>query len=207
VAEAMTVLKYDERALTQQLSAMPGNSIVAFALCCATRQLNAFEAYADRFLPERREVARDVAEKLWTAVSVGEKASVVWSEQLAVVEEVYPEEQDHWAPLHVYGGNALSSLICTIRSLMASADVQEAAWAARIAYESADQAALRFLDEKRESPDIEQLVLTSDIVQRELHRQSDDLHSLAAASKPGVILRLKGIAMESQVLTLDEMLV
>ncbi|GGA46479.1 DUF416 family protein [Dyella nitratireducens] len=202
----MTVLKYDEQALKQQLSAMPERSIVAFALCCSTRQLNAFEAYADKFLPEKREAARHIVESLWATIIFGENTPVMWSEQLAIVEETYPDEQDHWAPFHVYGGNALSSLIYTIRSLLASADVQEAAWAARIAYESADQAALRSLDKMRGSPEIEQLVVASDIVQRELHRQSDDLQSLAI-DDPGVILHLKSLAMESRVLTLDEMLV
>jgi uncharacterized protein YjaG (DUF416 family) len=206
VAEAMTVLNYDESALKQRLSAMPEKSIVAFALCCATRQLNAFEAYADKFLPEKREVPRRIVEELWATVSVGEDTPIIWSEQLAVVEGIYPEEQDHWAPLHVYGGNALSSLIYTIRCLMTSADVQEAAWAARIAYESADQAALRFLGDARGSSEIEQQVLASDIVQSELHRQSDDLDALASG-KPGIVLHIKSLAIENRVLTLGEMLV
>lgn len=202
----MTVLKYDEPALKKRLSAMPDRSIVAFALCCATRQLNAFEAYADKFLPEKRQVARHIVESLWATIIFGESPSLAWSELLTTVEEIYPEEQDHWAPFHVYGGNALSSLIYTLRSLMASGDIQEAAWAARIAYESADQAALRSLDKMRGSPEIEQLVVASDIVQRELNRQSDDLQSLAVDDRE-VILRLKSAAMDSRVLTLDEMLV
>ncbi len=200
----MSVLKFEELALVQKLSKLPSKSTVAFALCCATRQLNAFETYADKFAPESREVPRRIIDKLWEFVGSNKDDNNAWADQLAVVEALFPEEQYSWAPLHIYSEHALYSLAYTVRCLM-TADAQEAGYAARIAYEAADQAALRILDDSRGSPDIEKLVLTSDVVQRELRRQSDDLSALEN-HVPGMVLQLKSLAFTNQVLSVGEML-
>jgi hypothetical protein len=201
----MNVLKFDESGLVLDLSKLSRRFVVAFALCCATRQLSAFEIYAEKFAPEVREIPPCIVDELWDFVGSNKEDTLPWVERLAAVEALFPEEQDSWAPLHVYAENALYSLAYTIRCLIA-ADAQEAAYAARVAYEAADQAALRFLDDSRGSPDIEWLVLSSDIVQRELQRQADDLGALKENAQ-GVIVRLKGMASSSQLLTMGEILV
>ncbi|GLQ98158.1 DUF416 family protein [Dyella mobilis] len=201
----MNILIFDEPSLVQRLSTLQIKSAITFALCCATRQLNAYEAYADKFAPEARAVPRRIVEKLWEFVDSAKSDDTHWSEQLKIVESLYPEEQTDWAPLHIYSEHTLYSLTYVIRCLM-TCDVQEAAYAARVAYIAADQAAIRAIEESRDSLNFEQLVLASDVVQKELRRQSDDLGALEIKTD-ALVLQLRSFAFASQILTVSEMLV
>jgi uncharacterized protein YjaG (DUF416 family) len=87
--------------------------------------------------------------------------------------ELMPTENSAWSPSHPIAEDAVASLAYTLRS-MATGDPQESAWAARRAYEAADQLAI--LDLAREGSELpdERRLLIHSAVQKELARQEYD---------------------------------
>ena len=200
----MSQRRFDEASLVKQLSRMPADSKLAFALCCATRQLDACKQFAERFAPESQGSISAIIEQLWNRVTSDRSAKTDWDAVLEEVMELLPEEQDHWAPFHVYADHAISSLAYTIRCLL-KPDAQEAGWSARRAYEAADQAAIRDLDVQTGTADTEAKILAHPIVQRELQRQERDLQLLESDSSKQALNALKASAFSEALLSLEEM--
>jgi len=111
-----------------------------------------------------------------------------------------PEESDDWATKkHALADDALSSLAYAIRCLL-TPEPQEAAWAARRAYEAADQAAILVLGVHLGSPNAEAAIKAHSFVQRELARQQTDISLLRADSVDEVQRR----AFAAELLTSEE---
>jgi uncharacterized protein YjaG (DUF416 family) len=199
-----TMYKFDERTVITRLSRMNAHSKVMFALCCATRQLNAWNEFSRRLAPEKLDIFRDVLEKIWKSLNTN-VVPIGWKMTLDEVMTLLPEEQDGWAPFHVYADHAVSSLAYTLRCLIDSKE-QEAAWAARRAYEAADQGAIRHLDIQPGTPESEKHLLSSVIVQRELSRQEYDLALIERLDVSEALDQLKPKAFREHVLTTEELL-
>ncbi|MGF1526863.1 MAG: DUF416 family protein [Candidatus Competibacterales bacterium] len=174
-------------------------------MCCTTRQLEACEQFAERFAPESKGSAKAVIDQLWEAVVGNSSEKTNWEAVQKEVMELLPEEQDQWAPFHVYADHAIASLAYTIRCLL-KPDAQEAAWSARRAYEAADQAAIRDLDVQTGAADSEARILAHPIVQRELQRQQRDLRLLQSSPLEQSLNALKASAFSEPMLSLSEML-
>ena len=196
--------RFDEASLVKQLSRLPADSSLAFALCCATRQLAACNKYAEHFVTESLDFVRVINEQLWATVTGNASAKIDWRAMLEQVMEFLPEQQDHWEPFHVYADHAISSLAYSIRCLL-NADAQEAAWSARRAYEAADQAAIRDLDARVGLSGTEARILAHPIVQRELQRQERDLQLLESAMSKQVLNSLRAFSLSEPMLSLKEM--
>lgn len=109
-----------------------------------------------------------------------------------------PEDADNWSIWHAFADEMLSSLAYAIRCYL-SQEAQEAVWAARRAYEAADQATLRILD-IRPGGAIEAQIISHVIVQRELGRQYHDLVQLLE----GKTYEVQCQAFKDELLTEDE---
>ncbi len=185
------ILKLYEQALVSELSTLRGGKLVAFALCCATRQYIAFEQYAKKFDKESESLYLSIVDRLWcyltNAESIGDDGL---NEILESVLRLFPEEQDSWSPYHVYAEHALASLAYTIRCINHDSP-QEAAWSARRAYEAADQVAIRTSGIDTSSNSFERDILSSNIVQAELARQKRDLTTLCQNELNLVLHELK----------------
>lgn len=166
--------------------------------------MNAWDEFAERYSPDALYKMHGIVDETWRALALN-VVPINCASSLDEVMELLPEEQDEWAPLHVYADHALASLAYTIRCLLSS-NAQEAAWAARRTYEAADQAAIRQLDIQPGTVDSESLILRHEIVQRELERQALDLQTLERNSAQEVLSHLKSRAFSEHTLTRDEML-
>lgn len=118
--------------------------------------------------------------------------------------DLLPEEQSESSDLHAYAEDALASPASTIRCLIEGSE-QEAAWDARSAYETADQAAIRQLGIEPQGAAAEHQIRTHPYVQRELERQERDLQILERQPFREALDQLKSAALGEQTLTLDEM--
>ncbi len=168
---------FDERALVGELHALSNRARIAFAAAAATRQLSSCERLArgsDAGIGRR---PREIAVHLWTDLQSAVTDRTAWSKRLDEVMNLLPEESDDWVIGHALAEDALSSLAYAIRCLLSSSP-QEAAWAARRAYEAADQAAVRVLDVQPGLPNTEAKIWSHQFVQRELARQRKDLSQL-----------------------------
>lgn len=183
------MLTFDETSLVEELATVPGSARMAFAAAAATRQLAGYERIArDRQL-------RMLVVELWSAIQQPAVDAAAWSAKLEEVIALLPGENDDWDTGRALADDALSSLAYAIRCLL-KPEPQEAAWAARRAYEAADQAAIRLSGLQPGIPSNETSILAHEVVQRELSRQRSDLQLLHSGSLDEV----ERISFQSQLL-------
>lgn len=168
---------FDERVLVSELAALSNPAQIAFALAAATRQLSNYERFAREFDPGNEQRPRQIVNQLWVDLRNPAVDSTAWSVRLDEVMGLLPEEEDDWEIGHALAEDALSSLAYAIRCRL-TPEPQEAAWAARRAYEAADQAAIRVLGVQPGLPNSEVTILAHEFVQRELICQQTDLLAL-----------------------------
>jgi hypothetical protein len=172
---------FDENALVSELGTLPSRGRIAFAAAAATRQLGSYERLARGLGAESVQRPREIAVQLWADLHAAAVDRAAWSVRLDEVMALLPEESDDWVIGHALADDALSSLAYAIRCLL-TPEPQEAAWAARRAYEAADQAAIRVLGVQPGSLNAEVAIKSHGFVQRELARQRSDLSLLGADS-------------------------
>ncbi|PKQ18860.1 MAG: hypothetical protein CVT66_11860 [Actinobacteria bacterium HGW-Actinobacteria-6] len=172
---------FDESALVGELEALSSRARIAFAAAAATRQLGNYERLAHASEASSEQRPREIATQLWTDLLAAAVDRAAWSAKLDEVMSLLPEESDDWVIAHALADDALSSLAYAIRCLL-TPEPQEAAWAARRAYEAADQAAIRVLGVQPGLPSTEPAIKSHGFVQRELARQRNDLSLLCADS-------------------------
>ena len=190
---------FDENALVSELRTLPSRARIAFAAAAATRQLGSYERFARGLGAEGAQRPREIAVQLWTDLHAAAVDRVAWSSRLEEVMGLLPEESDDWVIGHALADDALSSLTYAIRCLL-TAEPQESAWAARRAYEAADQAAIRVLGVQPGLPNTEVAIKSHGFVQRELARQRNDLSLLRADS----VDEVQRQAFEGELLTEQE---
>ena len=174
-----------------------------FSLCCATRQIATWEEYAKQFRPNDVGTFRKIAEIIWNTLA-SKAPPFDWAPTLDEVMGLFPGEQSEVSPLHTYAEDALASLAYVIRCLIAGSE-QEAAWGARRAYETADQAAIRQLGVQPNGLATEMQILMYPTVQRELERQERDLQILERRPFMEALDQLRLSTFSEQTLALDEM--
>ena len=187
--------RYDEPSLVLALTELETGCLVAFATAAATRQLSVYEYFmkdASGVCPLR---PRAILSSLWTILSTRPVDAAYWSAVLDEVMSMIPDEGT--APL---ADDGVSSLAYSIRCLL-NRDPQEAAWAARRAYEAADQAAIWDLDVQVGLPETEAALQAHVFVQRELALQALDLQLLGR----GLIDEVKTRAYHNVLLSTAEL--
>jgi uncharacterized protein YjaG (DUF416 family) len=172
---------FNESALIGELAVLSNRARIAFAAAAATRQISNYERLAHGAEAANEQRPREIATQLWIDLRNAAFDRGAWSSRLAEVMTLLPEEGDDWGIGHALADDALSCLAYAIRCLL-SPEPQEAAWAARRAYEAADQAAIRVLGVQPGLPDTETAIKSHGLVQRELARQRDDLSLLRTDS-------------------------
>jgi uncharacterized protein YjaG (DUF416 family) len=190
------MINFDESALVRELAELPSSAMAAFALAAATRQLGNYERFARELSAASGQRPREIATQLWTDLSIKPIDRDAWTRNLDEVTNLIPEECDDWGIGHALADDSLSSLAYAIRCFL-KADPQEAAWAARRAYESADQSAICVLEVQPGLPSTEVAIMSHPLVQRELSRQQRDL----ALLRIGSIRELQECAWHEELLT------
>jgi len=148
---------------------------------------------------ENAQRPREIAVQLWIDLHAAVIDRTAWSARLDEVMGLLPEESDDWVMGHALADDALSSLAYAIRCLL-KPQSQEAAWAARRAYEAADQAAVRVLNVQPGLPSTEVAIKLHGFVQRELARQRNDLSLLHIDS----VDEVRRLAFADELLTEQE---
>jgi hypothetical protein len=171
---------FDEDALVSELERLSSRGQIGFADASATRQLGSYERLARGLGAKSVQRPREIASQLWNDIHAPVVDRAAWSARLDEVMSLLPEESDDWVIGHALADDALASLAYAIRCLL-TPKPREAAWAARRAYEAADQAAIRILG-VQPGPNTEFEIKSHGFVQRELARQRNDLALLRVDS-------------------------
>jgi hypothetical protein len=175
---ASVVLGFDEETLVKSLRPLPLGSPIALALRIAERSVHVCRSgsrstvYSSILLP--------AVDSLWAFL---EGASIEVQQILDQVIEHLPDSDGESTIQDALDDHAIAALAYALRCAQSTDSAQEAAWAARRAYEAVDQAVVSLLDTLDEAR-----ILRHEWVQRELGRQQRDLVLvLANASVPSLI--------------------
>lgn len=172
---------FDEAVLVQRLGAIPKLRRVAFAAACAERLLPAYATYVSRSGWGDAARLRFMLDELW---SISERGANTASNLQSTIDDcmalIPGEDRGPWMHERAYAEDASSALAYAL-SCCQTGDSQEAAWAARRAYEAVDQFVVRQHNLGTEARRDEKRVLSYPTIQRELERQDRDLERLCGA--------------------------
>lgn len=188
------MIRFSEEKLKDRLGGLPDQEKNAFALAAATRLVNAITK-----TDKSKNTSQRIIHDLWTSISENNNG-LVWNDELEIIMNEIPDGDEIKITSDAIKEDALSSVAYAIRCFI-DPKPQEAAWAARRAYEAADQAAIRALRVRPGSPASEDIILSHYFVQRELSRQDRDISLL----EDGLVDRVKQYALESSILSEEEL--
>ena len=132
----MTILRFDEEELVTKLDLLPGKFRAAFAAACAQRQLPNYVRFAARTTTGDPDLLTQILDRLWDALE-GEPDDNALQRDLELCMSLIPDERREGAPDQMYAEGAVASTAYAIGAQL-SGKSQEAAWAARRAYETLD---------------------------------------------------------------------
>jgi len=200
------ILRFDEARLKGDLAPVPARLRVAFACACAQRQFDAYIRYCQQGGKGDPNYLRKVLDQVWE-FAAGGQAPLDLDDTIERCTGLVPEEDDSWTAASAYADDAVSAVIYALRACR-EGDPQEAAWAARRAYEATDHYATNLLDVNFNQRGAEEAVLGHPLVQNELNRQHRDVNELVSASSAKrereLISALRNRAVqEAKLFTLD----
>lgn len=196
MAEVDRMHHFNESLLVKHLELLARPERIAFAVAVAGRQLSSYERYILTLegCVDRRPF--EIVAQLWDQLRLPVLGQDEWTGKVNEIMERLPDENDKEGIHVAFADDALSSLAYAIRCYLNS-ESQEAAWAAKRAYEAADQAAIRLLDGQSNTQSSEADILGHELVQLELERQLRDL----ALLQEGAIDDVREHSSREQLLT------
>jgi uncharacterized protein YjaG (DUF416 family) len=175
------LLRYDERELVKALERLPRQSRIAFGTACAERLLPAYERFSERTNRGEPKALASILERLWRALRGAAMSAEEVKESLNLGMALIPQEDEGpWVVEQASAEDAAASVMYALRCWQSGAS-EEAAWAARRAYEAADHYVINRENIDTNGAGGETRVLSHPIVQAELIRQRRDLDELRAA--------------------------
>lgn len=196
-AEMSEMKRFEEDRLVAALSELPPALRVAFAAACAERLLPRYVDFANRFADGAAEALQASLGRLWDDLAGAPMPANELAEMTQRCMQLTEEKPDEaWSVLAAQAEDATAAVAYAIRCRL-NGDPQEAAWAARRAYEAWDQYVIERDDVDISLDGAEARVLADVLVQAELSRQQADLTELRAAATSAaadVVSRLRARA-------------
>jgi uncharacterized protein YjaG (DUF416 family) len=182
------IVRFDEAELIAKLKCLPVSFRVIFATACAARLMPAYRLFHTEIGDGDPVAMSRALEDLWSNPALPEVHEKVYDQQLEKVIGLIPQEDEigaSWSEQASYALNSGLSLAYALRARL-TGEPQEAAWAARVAYEALDNLIINREDIDTNKPGGEQKVISHPIVQTELGRQQRDLNELLDLSDKDV---------------------
>jgi uncharacterized protein YjaG (DUF416 family) len=177
----MAILHFDERMLVKDLERLPPPFRVVFAAASAERLLPAYTNFSRRTGRGDAKTLTAVLERLWLDMQGNRMDSRQMEENVDVSLRLIPEEDSGpWTPEQAWAEDAAAAVAYAMRCRQ-SGRSQEAAWAARCAYEALDDFVIDREGIDTSEAGAEERVLSHPLVQAELLRQRRDIDELLAA--------------------------
>lgn len=174
----MSVIHYNEQELIRRLEQLSPKLRAAFAAACAERLLPTYFSFSKRTGKGDPSRLAMILERLWADLQGNPMSPEEIKTNLNVCLPLIPREDDEpWVEEQMYAEDAAAALAYALRSRQ-SGESQEAAWAARRAYEAVDYYVINRVGIDVNQPVGEEQVLSHDIVQAELARQYRDVEDL-----------------------------
>jgi len=170
---------FDENSIKKRLTLLPINLRILFAVTCAERLFPAYERFSAKTGGGNVDLLKRILDKLWMGLlGVQEYSDQIIAADLHSCMLLVPEESDgEWSNEQAWAEDAVACLAYSLRTRL-SGDAQEAAWAARRAYEATDHYVINASGNNYKLPDDEARVLDHPLVQAELARKERDISEL-----------------------------
>lgn len=175
------MLTFDEKKLVADLERLPRPLRVAFAAACAERQMPAYRAFVSEHHIEKSDALDQALHDAWENPTKRDRMEL--QQQLQKCMALIPREDvvQPWTEGATYAQNAGISVAYTLRARIGG-EAQDAAWSARVAYESLDHFVINRENIDTNHPGGEARVLSHSLVQGELLRQRRDLDELLSGA-------------------------
>jgi len=179
------VLRYNETESIRKLASVPRTLRVAFAAVVADRLLPSYVRFCAETGKGDAQRLIGILDRVWLDLAGEEMSADELASRLDTCMRLIPDEDDGpWVESRVYADDASTADAYTLRTRQ-SGDAQEAAWAARCAYESLDHYVIHTTGIDAHLPGAEERIITHPLIQSELGRQQRDIDDLLrAASEP-----------------------
>lgn len=169
------ILRYDEPALVQRLSRLAPGARAVFAAACAERLLPVYRWAQEHTGRGDSDRLAEALSAVWRAL---EGNCVDLQRPLDEALALVPDEDETWIDAFGYAEHAAAAVAYAIRACLTD-DPQEAAWAARQAYEALDLRVTTRDNIDVNTPGAEERIARDVLIQRELSRQQRDLQVLS----------------------------
>jgi uncharacterized protein YjaG (DUF416 family) len=176
-----SLLHFDEPNLIVRLAKLPNELRVAFAALCAERQLPNYARFSARSGLGDPSVLKEALVSIWEDVQGRPVSNARLEAILERCMALIPNGDEDTEEETAYADDAAAAVAYTIRARLAG-DPQEAAWAARRAYEAVDHFIVSQLNSTIVERDQEGNIASHPLAQAELMRQQDDLKDLLSVS-------------------------
>ena len=187
----MPSLRFDEPALVRLLAELPNEARVAFAALCAERQLPNYERFSSRSGSGDPDALREALVSIWEDLQGRKASSDELESALDRCMDQMPSEE-HSSEESAYADDAAASVAYTLRARL-TGDPQEAAWAARRAYDAVDHFVTSKLNPSSHiERDLESAIASHPLVQAEIQRQQADIRDLQSAGTHALLLESVG---------------
>jgi uncharacterized protein YjaG (DUF416 family) len=175
----MTTIRFDEKQLSQRIEQLAREDRAAFAAACAQRLQVAYSKFSTKTGRGNPGALRGILVRLWNDLSGKNVMSDVEIDaEIEACTELIPREDDGpWVMEQAAADDAASALAYSLRCRR-TGQAQEAAWAARRAYEAVDHYVINTEHINTNSPGAEARILSHPLVHAELARQQRDLDEL-----------------------------
>jgi uncharacterized protein YjaG (DUF416 family) len=183
----MGILRFSEQLLVKELERLPSPFRVVFAAASAERLVPAYTSFSRRTGRGDATTLAAVLERLWLDVQGNRMDARQVQENVVMSLCLIPQEDSGpWVSEQAWAEDAAAAVAYALRCRQ-NGQSQEAAWAARRAYEALDHFAIDQVGIDMNRAEAEEQVLSHPLVQAELLRQRRDLDELLAANQQDVI--------------------
>ena len=177
----MTILRFDEEELIEGLARLSAPQRTIFAAASAERLFPAYEVFVHRTGRGSADELAAILDRLWLNIEGSQTDSTQEQADIDTCMRLFPEEEDtsRWVPEQTYAEDAVASLAYALRCRRTE-QAQEAAWAARRAFEAVDEFVIATEGMDPAEDRTGEQILSHPLVQAELSRQRRDLCELDA---------------------------
>lgn len=176
------MLHFDEKELSRQIERLSKEHRIAFAAACAQRLIPSYERFSKKTGKGNYPLLVNTIEDLWKDLTNGQAVEKDIDERISTCMGLIPGEDDEpWISEQACAEDAASALAYALRCLR-TGEPQEAAWAARRAYECLDHYVINSEKIDTNVSGAEVRVLSHPLIQTELSRQQRDLNQLVNRS-------------------------
>ncbi|WP_437480029.1 DUF416 family protein [Sorangium sp. So ce1014] len=175
--------RFDEANLISNLERLPVPFRVAFAAACAERQMPAYRFFITQTERNPTNPMEIALEMVWADPNATNCATGL-ERQIEAIMNLIPQEdsiEGPWTQEATNAQNAGMAVAYALRAKLAG-EAQEAAWAARVAYEALDNFIINKESVDMNTPGNELRVFSHPLIQAELGRQERDIRTLLAAN-------------------------